>query len=52
MPAPILPKSLKKFTLVDIDPLELARQITDIEHNLYKVLFLFFIIYLFTLFHS
>jgi len=37
VPKPILPKSLTKITLIDIDPLELARQITDIEHNLYKV---------------
>ncbi len=28
---PILPKSLKRFTLLDLDPLETARQLTLIE---------------------
>ncbi|RDX53355.1 ras GEF [Lentinus brumalis] len=35
-PAPILPKSSKKLKLLDIDPLELARQITLMEAALYK----------------
>jgi len=37
-PTPILPKSLKKVCLTEIDPLELARQITDIEANLYRAI--------------
>ena len=37
-PVPILPKSLKKISLADLDPLELARQITDIESNLYRAI--------------
>jgi len=37
-PTPILPKSLKKINHTDIDPLELARQITDIEANLYRAI--------------
>lgn len=32
---PILPKSLKRFTLMDIDPLETARQLTLIEMNIF-----------------
>lgn len=36
-PVSILPKTLKKLSLLDLDPLELARQITDIEANLYRV---------------
>ncbi|KAI0754910.1 ras GEF [Daedaleopsis nitida] len=35
-PAPILPKSTKKLKLLDIDPLELARQLTLMEAALYK----------------
>lgn len=34
VPASLLPKSLKKFSLFDLDPLEIARQITLIESNL------------------
>jgi len=30
-PAPILPKSLKKLKFMDIDPLEMARQLTILE---------------------
>ena len=35
-PAPILPKSTKKLKLLDIDPLELGRQLTLMEAALYK----------------
>ncbi|KAF4617443.1 hypothetical protein D9613_005997 [Agrocybe pediades] len=35
-PPPILPKSGKKLKLLDIDPLELARQLTLIESELYQ----------------
>ncbi|KAI8986090.1 ras GEF [Trametes punicea] len=35
-PAPILPKNIKKVKLLDIDPLELARQLTLMEAALYK----------------
>ena len=35
-PAPIAPKSGKKLKLLDIDPLELARQLTIMESNLYQ----------------
>ena len=35
-PAPIIPKNSKKIKLLDIDPLELARQITIIESRLYQ----------------
>ncbi|KAI0372236.1 ras GEF [Pilatotrama ljubarskyi] len=35
-PAPILPKNSKKVKLLDIDPLELARQLTLMEAALYK----------------
>ncbi|KAI8908144.1 ras guanine nucleotide exchange factor domain-containing protein [Powellomyces hirtus] len=35
-PPPILPKSLKKATVIDIDPLELARQLTLIESKLFS----------------
>jgi son of sevenless-like protein len=35
-PAPILPKNSKKIKLLDIDSLELARQITIIESRLYQ----------------
>jgi len=34
-PAPIFPKSNKKLKLLDIDPLELARQLTILESSLY-----------------
>lgn len=34
-PAPILPRNLKKVRLLDLDPLEVARQITILESNLY-----------------
>ncbi|KAI8893365.1 ras guanine nucleotide exchange factor domain-containing protein [Globomyces pollinis-pini] len=32
---PLLPKSLKRFTLIDLDPLEVARQLTIMESNLF-----------------
>ncbi|KAJ3271028.1 hypothetical protein HDV01_007109 [Terramyces sp. JEL0728] len=35
-PDPILPKSLKKFKLSEIDPLEVARQITIMEFKIFK----------------
>ncbi|KAF8208737.1 ras guanine nucleotide exchange factor domain-containing protein [Mycena galopus ATCC 62051] len=35
-PAPIVPKSSKKLKLLDIDPLELARQLTIMESQLYQ----------------
>jgi hypothetical protein len=35
MPNPILPKSLQKFTLYELDPLEVARQLTIMESNLF-----------------
>ncbi|KAI0667585.1 ras GEF [Trametes maxima] len=35
-PAPILPKNSKKVKLLEIDPLELARQLTLMEAALYK----------------
>ncbi|CAL1713340.1 unnamed protein product [Somion occarium] len=35
-PAPILPKSSKKLKLLDIDPVELSRQLTLMEATLYK----------------
>lgn len=35
-PAPIVPKTSKKLKLLDIDPLELARQLTVMEAQLYK----------------
>ncbi|KAI0826880.1 ras GEF [Trametes gibbosa] len=35
-PAPLFPKSSKKPKLIDIDPLELARQLTLMEAALYK----------------
>ena len=35
-PAPIFPKSTKKLKLLDIDPLELARQLTLMEAQMYK----------------
>lgn len=33
---PILPKSLKKFSLFDLDPLEIARQLTLIESSMFE----------------
>ncbi|PWY99569.1 hypothetical protein BCV70DRAFT_223969 [Testicularia cyperi] len=35
-PPPILPKNIKKLKLLEIDPLELARQLTLIESRLYN----------------
>ena len=35
-PQPILPKSSKKLKLLDIDPIELSRQLTLMEATLYK----------------
>jgi son of sevenless len=35
-PLPILPKAKTKLKLIDIDPLEMARQLTIIESDLYK----------------
>ena len=35
-PPPIIPKTSKKLKLLDIDPTELARQLTVMEANLYK----------------
>jgi len=35
-PAPILPKNIKKLRFLDIDPLEIARQLTLIESKLYN----------------
>jgi hypothetical protein len=32
---PVLPKSLKRFTLLDLDPLETARQLTLMEMNIF-----------------
>lgn len=32
---PILPKSLKRFTLLDIDPMEVARQLTLLEMDIF-----------------
>ncbi|KNC96346.1 uncharacterized protein SPPG_08247 [Spizellomyces punctatus DAOM BR117] len=37
-PPPVLPKSLKKLVLLDIDPLELARQLTLIESKLFNAI--------------
>uniref|UniRef100_A0A060T6U2 ARAD1C23078p n=1 Tax=Blastobotrys adeninivorans TaxID=409370 RepID=A0A060T6U2_BLAAD len=37
-PAPVLPKSLKKFRLFDLDPLELARQLSLREFKLFVVI--------------
>ncbi|KAI9004684.1 hypothetical protein BC832DRAFT_615060 [Gaertneriomyces semiglobifer] len=34
-PAPIMPKNIKRMTLMDIDPLEMARQITIMESKLF-----------------
>jgi son of sevenless-like protein len=35
-PAPILPRNRKKFRLLDIDPLEVARQLTIMDFKLYS----------------
>ena len=35
-PPPIFPKNLKKLKLLEIDPLEMARQLTIMEADLYK----------------
>ena len=35
-PAPILPKNIKKLKFLDIDPLEIARQLTILESKLYN----------------
>ncbi|KAI8584512.1 hypothetical protein K450DRAFT_216708 [Umbelopsis ramanniana AG] len=35
-PAPIVPKNLKRLKLTDIDPLELARQLTILDFKLYS----------------
>ena len=35
-PLPILPKAKPKYKLLDIDPLEMARQLTIVEFDLYK----------------
>jgi son of sevenless-like protein len=35
-PPPLVPKSSKKLKLLDIDPLELARQLTIMESQLYQ----------------
>lgn len=35
-PAPILPKNLRKIKFLDIDPLEMARQLTLIDSRLYN----------------
>ena len=37
-PQPILPKSSKKLKLLDIDPIELSRQLTLMEATLYKTI--------------
>lgn len=36
MPAPIVPKAGKKFKFLDVDPLEMARQLTLYESRLYN----------------
>ena len=36
VPAPILPKNMKKLKFLEIDPLEIARQLTLIESRLYN----------------
>ena len=35
-PPPILPKNLSSFRLLDIDPLEIARQLTIMDFELFK----------------
>nr|CAG8462138.1 15587_t:CDS:2 [Entrophospora candida] len=39
-PLPIIPKNLKKLTILDIDPLEMARQLTILESKLFKKIML------------
>lgn len=36
VPNPILPKSIKRFKLYDLDPLEIARQLTLVESNMFS----------------
>lgn len=36
VPEPLLPPSLDDFTLLDLEPLEVARQITLVEYDIYK----------------
>ena len=36
MPQPILPKNMKRLRFLDIDPLELARQLTVMDSKLYS----------------
>jgi son of sevenless-like protein len=36
MPAPILPKNMKRIRLLEVDPLELARQMTIMDFRLYN----------------
>lgn len=36
MPQPILPKNMKRLRFLDIDPLELARQLTIMDFKLYS----------------
>jgi son of sevenless len=35
-PAPLMPKTSKKLKLLDIEPLEMARQLTIMESQLYQ----------------
>ncbi|KAH6594554.1 hypothetical protein BASA50_006504 [Batrachochytrium salamandrivorans] len=35
IPQPILPRNIKRFSLLDLDPIEIARQLTLIESQLY-----------------
>jgi son of sevenless-like protein len=35
-PPPVLPRSLKKLKLIDLDPLEVARQLTLVEYSLFS----------------
>ncbi|KAI8912742.1 ras guanine nucleotide exchange factor domain-containing protein [Gorgonomyces haynaldii] len=35
VPTPLLPKNLKRFTLYDLDPTEIARQLTLMESNIF-----------------
>ncbi|KAI9472391.1 MAG: ras guanine nucleotide exchange factor domain-containing protein [Benjaminiella poitrasii] len=36
LPEPILPRNLKKFRLLDLDPMEMARQLTLMDFKLYN----------------
>jgi hypothetical protein len=38
VPQPLLPKSFKNLTMTDIDPLELARQLTIVDSQIYNTL--------------